>query len=139
MKKILAFMFLSFWVTSIFAQTYVIPVDIHVFEIVSKGKSNTPCSGRIWKYIRGSEISFAIQLSSMSDDDDFEYEISTKEQIDKNTIKYYISKDSNLEFGDYYIIEEKDTKEENIYFFEFPALYPSQGRTVYKAVKDELF
>lgn len=140
MKKILILTLFSFWMTGLFAQTFITPVEVQVFDIVGKGKSDvTQCSGRIWKYIEESGISFAIQLSDMPDDEDFEYGTSTKEQIDKNTIRYNISEGLNLKQEDCYIIEQKHSTEKNVYFFEFPPLYPSQGRTMYKTVKKELF
>lgn len=140
MKKILILTLFSFWMTGLLAQTFITPVEVQVFDIVGKGKSNvTQCSGRIWKYIEESGISFAIQLSDMPDDENFEYETSTKKQIDKNTIRYNISKGLNLKQEDCYIIEQKHSTEKNIYFFEFPPLYSSQGRTIYKTVKKELF
>ena len=74
MKKILILTLFSFWMTGLFAQTFITPVEVQVFDIVGKGKSDvTQCSGRIWKYIEESGISFAIQLSDMPDDEDFEY------------------------------------------------------------------
>ena len=140
MKKVLILTLFSFWMTGLFAQTFITPVEVQVFDIVGKGKSDvTQCSGRIWKYIEESGISFAIQLSDMPDDEDFEYGTSTKEQIDKNTIRYNISEGLNLKQEDCYIIEQKHSTEKNVYFFEFPPLYPSQGRTMYKTVKKELF
>lgn len=140
MKKILILTLFSFWMTGLHAQTFIAPVEVQVFDVVGKGKSDvTQCSGRIWKYIEESGISFAIQLSDMSDDEDFEYETSTKKQIDKNTIRYNISEGLNLKQEDCYIIEQKHPTEKNVYFFEFPPLYPSQGRTMYKTVKKELF
>lgn len=140
MKKILILALFSFWMTGLLVQTFITPVEVQVFDIVGKGKSDvTQCSGRIWKYIEESGISFAIQLSDMSDDEDFEYETSTKKQIDKNTIRYNISGGLNLKQEDCYIIEQKHSTEKNVYFFEFPPLHPSQGRTKYKTVKKELF
>lgn len=140
MKKVLILTLFSFWMTGLLAQTFITPVEVQVFDIVGKGKSDvTQCSGRIWKYIEESGISFVIQLSDMPDDEDFEYGTSTKEQIDKNTIRYNISEGLNLKQEDCYIIEQKHSTEKNVYFFEFPPLYPSQGRTMYKTVKKELF
>lgn len=140
MKKILILTSFIFYMTNLFAQTVISPVEVQVFDIVGKGKSGEiKCSGRIWKYISGSDISFSILLSNMSDDEDFEYEISTKEQIDKNTIKYNIGEGPNLTNGERYIIEQRHITEKNVYFFEFPALYPSQKRTVYKAIKKKTF
>ena len=75
-------------------------------------------------------LKISIHLSDMLE---HEYQILDKEQIDERTIKYEFL-DRNVEYKDCYIIKYKCPYGKNVYFFEFPPLYPKQGRTVYKTV-----
>lgn len=126
MKKILLSLLFLLGVTNIFAQTY---------KIVGKGNSGkTKCSGYIEQSGDGVGGSFTIHLSDMLQ---HKYMILMKEQIDERTIKYSFM-DTDLDSRNCYIIKQKCPNGKYTYFFEFPPLYPKQGRTVYKAVKEKM-
>lgn len=121
------FLLIFFFLLSanVFAQT---------FKIVGKGNSGeTKCSGYIYQSDNGGFHKISIHLSDMLE---HEYQISGKEQKDERTIKYTFL-DSNMKYDDSYIIKYKCPYGKYVYFFEFPPLYPKQGRTVYKAVKEK--
>lgn len=125
MKKILYLLLLSLLTIKGFSQT---------FKIVGKGNSGeTKCSGYIYQSDNGLFHKISIHLSDMLE---HEYQILDKEQKDERTIKYTLL-DSNMKYSDRYIIKYKCPYGKYVYFFEFPPLYPKQGRTVYKAVKEK--
>lgn len=125
MKKIVFLLFLSLMTINGFSQT---------FKIVGKGNSGeTKCSGYIKQSGENAGDSFTIHLSDMLQ---HKYTVLSKEQIDERTIKYSIM-DMDLDSGNRYIIKQKCPNGKYVYFFEFPPLYSKQGRTVYKAVKEQ--
>ena len=115
MKRILFLSFFSLLAINVFSTT---------FTIVGKGSSGeSKCSGYIRQY--GNKIT--IHLTDMLEE---EYTIISKDQIDENTIIYTVNIYSRA-----YIKKWKSSYDSDVYYFEFPPLYPQQGRTTYKAVK----
>lgn len=125
MRKTLITIIFSILALNCSAQTY---------KIIGKGNSGeTKCSGYIKQSGENAGDSFTIHLSDMLQ---HKYTVLSKEQIDERTIKYSIM-DMDLDSGNRYIIKQKCPNGKYVYFFEFPPLYSKQGRTVYKAVKEQ--
>lgn len=123
---------------SIMGQTF------NYFEIVGKGDSGQlKCSGTISETF-GMSLYGSIKIT-LSDMLEQEFRIVEKEQIDERTIKYHCEKSGvldweknsigNMQSRRYFIIKQKCNINENVYFFQFPALYEGQGTTVYKTRK----